>query len=704
MSVEAAHSEIRQPASRGLGAWLLESFIEERSRWILWLPVLMGTGVGVYFALTVEPPRWIGGVALVLAAAGLVLTWRSVSLLPAAIGIFAIALGFGAAEFQTWMAAAPVLEKRLGPVTIEGRLAEIDPLPGGRRVIIEPSFIQRLAADKMPARIRIRADKGSENLLPGERVKVRATLLPPPSPALPGAYDFQRRAYFERLGAVGYAVSPLERIPGGSAASWRSAVEALRTTMTDRIMTALPGSAGALASALITGQSNAIPQADAEAFRDAGLAHILSISGLHMSMIAGLAFFAFRAFLALIPPLALRYPIKKWAALATLLVIFGYMLLSGSTVASSRSFLMAGLVLVAVLVDRLSISARTIAFAAIVILLYDPVAAAGPSFQMSFGAVAALIAFYETFRNRFGAWHSRSGPMGRLGLYLFGICCTTMVSTVATMPFTIFHFNRFPLYSVAANLAAVPITGFWVMPWGLLGCFLMPFGLENLALKPMGWGLDATVAVAHLVASWPGSVLPVPTMPLWGLGLVSIGGIWLCIWMGRWRLLGLAPIAAGFLSILSITPPDVIISSESNLFAVRAADGNYLLSNNRRSQFAEDAWVRQAAAEAGPSWPAFGTSADGTLSCDAAGCLYRTKERIVAFIRDGTALEEDCRKASLVIAPIGVDRRCRRNAVVIDRFDTWRNGSYSIWLTPGEVKLVSVADWRGERPWSKRPQ
>ena len=544
MSVEAAHPGVLEPTSRGIGAWLVESFIEERGRWILWLPVLLGTGIGVYFSMTVEPPRWIGGLALVLATGGLALTWRSATALPAMVGIFTVSLGFFAAQLQAWTAAAPVLERRLGPVAIEGRLAEIDPLPSGRRVIIEPSSIQRLAADKMPARIRIRADKGSENLLPGDRIKVRATLLPPPSPALPGAYDFQRRAYFDRLGAVGYAVSPLERIPGGGAASWRIAVEAVRTTITDHIRAALPGPTGAIAAALITGQTHAIPPEDAEAFRNAGLAHILVIAGLHMGMIAGLAFFALRAFFALIPALALRYPTKKWAALGTLCVTFGYMLLSGATVSSRRSFLMTGLMLLAVLADRLNISARAIAFAAIAILLYEPVAAAGPSFQMSFAAVGGLIAFYETFRKRFGAWHSRSGALGRTGLYLFGICCTTMVSTVATMPFTIFHFNRFPLYSVAANIVAVPITGFWVMPWALASCFLMPLGLENLALQPMGWGLDVIAAIAHQVTSWPGSVLSVPTMPGWGLGLVSIGGAWLCIWLGNWRLLGLAPIAA----------------------------------------------------------------------------------------------------------------------------------------------------------------
>jgi competence protein ComEC len=300
---------------------------------------------------------------------------------------------------------------------------------------------------------------------PGSWLHVTAVLLPPPGPAMPGDYDFGRWAFYQQIGAVGYLYGRPHPIVPLRADSWSeqasAGLERLRDRMTGRIREVLPRSNGAIAAALITGQTHAIPPADAGAFRDAGLAHILVIAGLHMGMVAAAAFFLLRALFALIPALALRFPTKKWAAAGALAVIFCYLLLSGATVPSRRAFVMAGLMLLAVLVDRLSVSARAIAFAALIVMLLTPDAVAGPSFQMSFAAVAGLIAFYEAMRGRLSQWHSHAGMLRRCGLYVVGIAFTTVVTTVATMPYTIYHFNRFPIYSVAANALAVPITGFW---------------------------------------------------------------------------------------------------------------------------------------------------------------------------------------------------------------------------------------------------
>jgi len=490
---------------------------------------------------------------------------------------------------------------------------------------------------------------------------------------------------------------------GAGPSRWRLAVESLRATVTARIRAALPGSEGAIAAALITGETHAIPPQQAGAFRDAGLAHILVIAGLHMGMLAGITFFALRAIFALIPALALRYPTKKWAAGGTLIVIAAYMLLSGATVSSRRAFIMTGLALLAIMVDRLSLSARTVAYAALLIMLMTPESVAGPSFQMSFAAVAALIAFYEAMREPLRRWHAHAGVWRRAMLYLLGITFTTVVTTLATMPFTIYHFNRFPLYSVVANALAVPITGFWIMPWALVACLLMPFGAEALALKPMAWGIDAVAAIAQGVTASPGAVFNVPSMPAAGLLLVALGGLWLCIWLGRWRWLGVAPIAAGYLTLCFVRPPDVIIAGDSREVAVRAADGRYLFSRSGRSNFAEEVWVRRAAAEAGPSWPRSGSSADGSLDCDAQGCLYRTRGRVVALIREEDALARDCRTADLVVSPVPARRFCRRR-LIIDRIDTWKRGGHAVWLDADGIVIETVSDWRGVRPWSPVPQ
>src|SRR6185312_10293687 len=171
--------------------------------------------------------------------------------------------------------------------------------------------------------------------------------------------------------------------------------------------------------------------------------------------------------------------------------------------------------------------------------------------------------------------------------------------------------------------------------------------------------------------------------------VVALGGLWLCIWLGRWRWLGLAPIAAGYLTLLLVRPPDVIVAGDSREVAVRAADGRYLFSRAGRANFAEEVWVRRAAAEAGPSWPRSGSSSDGRLDCDAQGCLYRARGRVVAFIRDADALAGECRVADLVVSPVPARRFCR-GRLVIDRIDTWKRGG----MPSGSMPRVSPS-----RPW-----
>ncbi|HZS83732.1 MAG TPA: ComEC/Rec2 family competence protein [Stellaceae bacterium] len=690
---------------RAGAAALARCFHAERERWALWVPVFLGCGIGLYFSLTVEPPGWVGAAAT-LAAAFLALLLRrrpNALLLGGAASL--VAAGFALAQFQTWRVAAPVLAHQLGPVAVEGRVLEIDPLPESSRIIIAPARMERLDGTRLPARIRIRLGRGGDDLLPGDWVSTRAILYPPPAPAMPGAYDFQRRAFFDRLGAVGFAVAPAvrEAAPDGSGPPrWEVGIAALRSAMTARIAAALPDRSGGVAAAIITGQTHAIPEADAQAFRDAGLAHILVIAGLHMGMVAGLAFVGLRAMLALIPAVSLRYPTKKWAAAFALLVTFFYMLLSGATVSSRRSFIMTGLVLLAVLVDRLPLSARGLAYAATVILAWTPVSLTGPSFQMSFAAVGALIAFYETFRHRFSAWRRGAGPIGRAALYLLGVATTTVVCTLATTPFTIFHFNRFAVFSVAANILAVPITGFWVMPWAMIACFLMPFGLEAGPLHAMSWGIDAIIAIARGVTSWPGAVIVLPAMPLSGLLLVTAGGLWLTIWQRRWRLAGFIPIAAGLAAIAFVTPPDLLVSGDARLIAARAADGSYMLSG-RPERIDVETWTRRGASGPAAPFPELGTSADGTLACDDLRCFYRAKGRSVALPRSARNLEAECRGADLVILREPSRRRCPAPTAIVDRFDLWRHGAHAIWLAPGGVAIETVEAWRGIRPWAPRP-
>jgi competence protein ComEC len=688
--------------------WIKRNFIAERARWGLWLPAFMGAGIGIYFWLTAEPPLWAGVIALAVASAIAILCairprWSGA--LPAALAIVALALGFALMEARTWMVAAPVLQHRLGPVAVEGRLVSIDPLPEGTRIVIAPSHIDRLAPNETPKRVRIRLRSDAGGLVPGEWLSVRSLLMPPPAPAMPGAYDFERRAYFDRLGAVGFAFGAPKTMPppdGAGPSGWQATVQAVRSDVTARILAALPGRDGAIAAAIVTGATHAIRPEDADAFRDAGLAHILVIAGLHMGMVAGIVFFAMRALLALIPAFALRYSTKKAAALTALATTFCYLLLSDATVSSRRAFIMVALMLFGVMLDRVTLSARTLAYAAIAIMALSPESAAGPSFQLSFAAVAGLVACYEALRPRLAAWHAHAARPRRVALYLFGIALTTIVTTLATMPFTIFHFNRFPLYSIAANILAVPITGFWIMPWAILSCLAMPFGLEALPLQPMGWGIEAVARIAHGVTALPDAVLHVPSMPNFGVALLAFGGLWLCIWTRAWRFLGLIPIAAGYATILLAVPPDILVAGDGGLIAVRSAAGDYLPSRSHGSNWTEEMWIQRAAAELGPAWPRRGESADGRLACDAGSCTYRVNDRTVAIVGKRADVARACAGTDLVISAVAAHYNCD-SGKLIDSVDVWKLGGHAIWLTPGGVEIESVAAWRGTRPWTRAP-
>ncbi|MEI8396766.1 MAG: ComEC/Rec2 family competence protein, partial [Rhodospirillaceae bacterium] len=434
-----------------------------------------------------------------------------------------------------------------------------------------------------------------------------------------------------------------------------------------------------------------------------GMAHLLSISGLHIALVAGLVFYAVRIILALIEPLALYYPIKKWAALAGLLTAFLYMLVVGAAAPTLRSVLMTGTVMVAIMADRNPLSMRLLALSAFAIMIYTPEQIAGPSFEMSFAAVGALIATYEVANPLLRRWRLGSGMIGHAAVYLGGSIMTSVVATVAVTPFSLYHFQQDALYGVFSNMIAVPLTSFWVMPWALAVYLLMPFGLDTWALIPMGWGVTACNWLAHVVAALPGSVLRFPAMPSWGLSLIVIGGLWLILWLGRWRLWGLWLIAAGFASLFTVTRPDILVAADGSIMAVRTVNGQLSLSRPKGgNKLAAENWLhRDGTDRPAEPWPVDGRSADGRLSCDTLGCLYRAGGHTVALVRNRLALDEDCDDSDVVISADPV-RHCRAPHII----DLWilrRQGAHVVFLSGREPVIRSVRDERGDRPWSPAP-
>lgn len=709
----------------------------EREQWALWVPVGLGLGICFYFLLPDEPHPWAGGQALFFS---LLLTWyvrgrgsRLLYLIPALM-LLVLSVGFAAAQLRAHLVAAPVLTTRIGPTMVEGRVVSVEARRNNMRVVLDRVSLRELPAEATPERVRIRVSGEHSALRAGEKVRLRAMLMPPPAPVAPGAYDFQRRAYFQRLGGVGYSLGGPQPVAGGSAGndgfSFRLWLADFRARLAARVREGIPGDGGAIAAALLTGARGAISKPALAVVRDSGLAHLLAISGLHIGLVAGLLFFACRGLLALMPWVALRYPIKKWAAVAALIGAFLYLLVTGATVPTQRAFIMTGLVLLAVLVDRTAISLRLVAWAAVIILMTAPESLLGPSFQMSFAAVVALVAVYESLRGRLILWRAGADrsllrapdvdrgrsrrestwrSLWRIAvLYLGGVMLTTLVASLATMPFVIFHFNRFAAYGLLANLLAVPLTALWIMPWGLVVFFLMPMGLEELALAPMGWGIDLLIMVAERVAGLPGAKVLLPSMPISGLSLVALGGLWLLLWRHRWRFLGAPVIAAGLLSLALSTAPDILVSGDAKLMAVRGEGGEWLFSSQRAGRAIRERWLRMAGKDRFSLMPEGGVSPDGRLSCDGLGCLYRVsvegKGWTVALVRDEGAFIEDCAVADVVIATVPLRAACEGPSIIIDRFDLWRNGAHALWLGGDGPRVESVRARQGRRPWAPQPR
>ncbi|MCW5732402.1 MAG: ComEC/Rec2 family competence protein [Alphaproteobacteria bacterium] len=687
---------------RGPLSVLLRLLAAERGRWMLWSPVGLGAGIAIYFALPFEPRP-----ASLLAPSLLVLLLGVAAIRRRAWLVLALPLlGFVLAAARTAEVAAPALGAETGPVEVSGRVLQATPGEGKRRLLLDRLDISRLPPDRVPARVRItiRGDQPAPE--PGSRVRLRAALLPPPPPQMPGGFDFPRQAWFQRLGAVGYALGPwrtvepaIDEPPHGLRERAMLGINALRQHLAERILNGVEGPAGGIAAALLTGERARIDEEINRAMQDAGLAHLLAISGLHLAMVAGIVFYVARLLLACIPALSLRWPIKKWAAGLALLGGFFYMLLTGAAVPTQRAFIMSAIALVGLMLDRGAISMRLIAWAAILVLAMQPESLLEISFQMSFAAVVALIAAYESW-SRSVMPRERRWPV-RVLRHLAQVLASTLVASLATAPFALHYFGRFVDYGLLANLLAVPLTGFVIMPAGLLALLLIPFGLEGPALAVMGAGVDLVIATARWVATLPGAVQVLPQLPLPALLSIVLGGLWLCLWRRRWRRLGGIAIGAGLMLGILWPRPDILIEGEGRLVAVRDRSGTFIFSAPPGRSRTGETWLRAVGQAEGAVFPRIGASTAGALRCDGEGCIHRLRGHLVALPRSDGALVEDCRTADIVIVPDRSARRCPGARHVIDRTELRREGAHAIHLgADGAVRIETVAGWRGERPWS----
>ncbi len=673
--------------------WLLarwHSWIEaERGRFVPWLSVFMGAGVLAYFDQRAEPNVWVGAAAVLIALLACVAAWRAPVGRVLALAGLAAALGFLSGQAATWR-ALPIEALPTRAVILTGVVRSVDMLPEGRRVTLSGV---RLDPDKPPmARLlRIRLHRADMAVMAaGDRVRVRALIRPPSAPAYPGGWDLQRDAFFSGLGGSGYALNPSEILEQAPPQGASAMLQGARDWIAGRAIAGLPGPAGAVAATLLTGTTTAIPQRDREAFRDSGLAHLLAVAGLHIGIVMGLVMGATRFALALSERAALHWPTKAIAAGAALAAGGAYLLLTGAHLPIMRSFAMASLVTLGLLLGRRALSLRGLALAASVLMLIAPNEVVGVSFGMSFSAVLALIAGYEALRPLLTRLHGQ-GWGRRMASHVVALALTSLLAGSASAPFGAYHFGHFQIYFIVANVAAVPLTAFWVMPLGLIALALMPVGLEWLPLAPMGWGIGAILWIARTVSAWPAATMAVPHMPGWGLCVFSAGLAWLGLWRSRMRLAGVPVMLLGLLSPVTAPAPDILISSEARLIAVW--DGHYYLqSHSGASRFVRDAWESHLAS--GPLLP-MRTGEPPSCSLDACRILH---DRDQVLILRSTA-RPDCIGVTLLISAEPARGECPAAIPYIDRFSVWRDGAYAVWLADAGPRILSDRADRGSRPW-----
>lgn len=688
--------EARQTAGQALIAGWHRWLDAERAHLPLWLPVALAAGIALWFALPWAPWRQAAALGAAALAGGLALA----GLRPLAWMALMLLAGLCVAELRVALNHHPVLDDRVF-ATLTARVESAEPLAfGDQRLVLVPADDQSLPGNVDRLRLRLRGEQ--PQIAAGTIISARALLSPPSGMAVPGGYDLARRAWFDGNGATGVALGQVAIVaaPAQGPGLWLAGVRSrLQALITGR----MPGEAGAVAAAFVTGWQGAIPPATAQAMRDAGLAHLLSISGLHIAVVVGSVALMMRWLLGLWPWLVLRVPVPTLALAAGALAGLAYTLLAGAQVPTVRAVIAACIVVVGMMLGRQALSLRLLAAAAFAILVVRPEALLGASFQMSFAAVIGIVALYES---RLGKWLTavrEDEPWWQwLARAAASLLASGLVAELALSGIGLYHFGRSGLYGIAVNLIAIPYTSFVVMPALMLAMLAEALGLGWL--WPLaGWAMQGLIDLADFTASLPGAVITSAAIPGPAFALGAAGGLWLALWRSHARWWGLAPLAGAVLLAWAAAVPDLLISSDGRHFALRLPDGRLAHARERVGDFLIDNW-----AEAVGSDPASAVWL-GTLPsarCSAESCVANSERggrrwRVLATTgrslipRDRFA--PACAAADIVVSDRRLPDWCRPRWLKLDAAALTQTGAVAIWLAPQRV--ATAADAAGDRPW-----
>jgi competence protein ComEC len=691
---------------------LSEFFSHQEESRLIWPAVFLGLGSAIFFTLSFEPPMLFALMALLTMAIMSAWQWRLFLRAPdnkldinyliylACIACLLTATGFAVSKVKSDLVGTPMVSKETRVVKIEAMLTHIEDRGQGKGKQLQLSNleIEKWEKHKTPKSIRITTrTKISQDVSVGDRVSFLAKLTPPSSPIMPGSFDYARHFYFESIGGLGYAVSDIELIEKNK--SMLPDLDNIRGHVSQIIKSHVAGPTQGIVVALMTGERAAIDESDWQALRASGLAHIISISGLHVAMVAAPVFFCVRLLLSFFPVIALSWNIKKISALIALIVCAAYVGFVVPSVPTTRALLMTGVALIAIMLDRSPFSLRLVGASAVLILLISPESIWSASFQMSFAAVAAIIALADWTREFWLRQYREAGWIKKSFLYLAGATLTSLIASLATAPFVWYHFQQMATYSVIGNLLAMPLSGLIIMPMLILSYILMPFGLEGATLHLMSWGVEQLLNVARLVQSLPHALITGPYVSPLFLYFMTMAALIILLFKGKWKWIALPTTFIAVLCAWSSQRPEILVSESGELILVRNGEDSALLSSSRKEKFTAEQWMQYLGIKEASIFPREGTieTAQGDIiSCDLSLCRITTGKLNISYGVNYSALHEDCGWADIIIAPKWLDYNFCKRATVVDLGFLRGSGAISIARDGG---IRGSSEDRKKRPW-----
>jgi competence protein ComEC len=693
---------------------------QDMRRPFLFVPVAMMAGVLLYVKADQEP-HWLAPFALLLVAAWLAWLNRDQrrGVMAGLVLVCAVAAGFLAACLQTLRVSAPVLQAPwMGYGS--GLIEQIDWGQDGAgednaHVILRVYKLGALDAHQRPLKLKLSL-KGRPVIQAGDVIYAPMRVQPLPGPSYAGGYDFRSDYFFKQVGGVGSIVGPIKQGYGRPPNAWQkiwAGLDRYRCLVTERIVRVIGGQNGAVAAALITGKRGYINDHSNDVLRSAGIYHVVSISGLHMAIAAGFAFTCARLLFLMVPGLSLRHDTRRWAAWSGMAGAVVYDIFAGSDIATERSMLMTLVLFGAIAFGRRLLSMRNCALAAILLVMVEPNGVLNPGFQMSFAAVAGLIALYERKPvHRHPAIQGMHGPQAltdqqgkaasvpfykhpKLKGIFHEVVLTTLVAEAATAPFGLYHFHMIQSYGLVGNAITLPFVSFIVMPAAGIGLLAMPFGLDAPVWTLMGMGIEAMMRCCEWIAAWPVATRYMAGFSVVALLWMVLGFTILCLLISPLRFAAVPFLCVGIILASQTDRPEFYVSRDGRSVAVRMQDGRLKFAGLGLNHFTLSQIARQDGDDRLSSDP----SLLAAEACEKKDCRLTSASGLkIALVWNEALLPQACLQADVVVTRLHTQQTCQ--AILIDALFLQQRGAVQGVIRSGQLVVVTDHTPLRDRPWA----